>query len=48
MSATDAIIVGAGSWGKALAHTLVINKKKLLFILGTKKTIARIFRKLIT
>ena len=29
MSATDAIIVGAGSWGKALAHTLVINKKKI-------------------
>jgi len=48
MSATDAIIVGAGSWGKALAHTLVINKKKITIYSGTKKTIARIFRKLIT
>ena len=30
MPATDAIIVGAGSWGQALAHTLVINKKKII------------------
>tara|TARA_B110000444_G_scaffold259845_1_gene304852 strand:+ start:807 stop:1751 length:945 start_codon:yes stop_codon:yes gene_type:complete len=30
MLTIDAIIVGAGSWGKALAHTLSINKKKVL------------------
>ena len=37
MSATDAIIVGAGSWGKALAHTLVINKKKITIYSRNKK-----------
>ena len=27
MPSTDVTIVGAGSWGRALAHTLLINKK---------------------
>ena len=30
MSSFDVVIVGSGSWGKALAHTLSINKKKVL------------------
>ena len=30
MSSFDVAIVGSGSWGKALAHTLSINKKKVL------------------
>mgnify|MGYP001395942087 FL=1 len=30
MSFFDVAIVGSGSWGKALAHTLSINKKKVL------------------
>ena len=30
MPSTDVTIVGAGSWGRALAHTLLINKKKIL------------------
>ena len=30
MSSLDVAIVGSGSWGKALAHTLSINKKKVL------------------
>ena len=37
MSATDAIIVGAGSWGKALAHTLLNNKKKIIIYSRNKE-----------
>ena len=37
MPATDAIIVGAGSWGKALAHTLIANKKKIIIYSRNKE-----------
>ena len=37
MSAADAIIVGAGSWGKALAHTLLNNKKKIIIYSRNKE-----------
>ena len=30
MSSIDVTILGAGSWGKALAHTLITNQKKVL------------------
>ena len=37
MPAIDAIIVGAGSWGKALAHTLLKNKKNILIYSRNKE-----------
>jgi glycerol-3-phosphate dehydrogenase len=30
MSSIDVTIIGAGSWGKALAHNLLKNNKKIL------------------
>lgn len=37
MPAADAIIVGAGSWGKALAHTLISNRKKIIIYSRSKE-----------
>ena len=50
MSSYDAKIIGAGSWGRALAHALLQNKKRSLFSLEVQKMniVQIIYSKLIT